>query len=119
MPAALLRRRAGAVGLAAGALLATTGVLAPEIDDGSIAYLLAKPVSRHTIVRSKLTVAAGCVLAFAVLPVLVAGLVLRTSDPRFALGFALGALAGGLLVAGLAGAAGRQALVRRRETGGA
>ena len=27
------------------ALLATTGVLAPEIDDGSISYLLAKPIS--------------------------------------------------------------------------
>jgi ABC-2 type transport system permease protein len=77
-------------------LLATTGLLAPEIDDGSISYLLAKPVSRHVIVLSKLAVAAGCVLAFAVLPVLVAGLVLRPSEPRFALGFALGALAGGL-----------------------
>ena len=36
------------------ALLATTGLLAPEIDDGSISYLLAKPISRHSIVVSKL-----------------------------------------------------------------
>lgn len=78
------------------ALLATTGLLAPEIDDGSISYLLAKPIPRSTIVLSKLAVAAGCVLVFAVLPVLVAGLVLRPGEPRFALGFALGALAGGL-----------------------
>ena len=42
------------------ALLATTGLLAPEIDDGSVAYLLAKPISRHTIVLSKLLVALGC-----------------------------------------------------------
>ena len=41
------------------ALLATSGLLAPEIDDGSIAYLLAKPISRHTIVASKLVVAIG------------------------------------------------------------
>jgi ABC-2 type transport system permease protein len=78
------------------ALLATSGLLAPEIDDGSISYLLAKPIPRSTIVLSKLAVAAGCVLALAVLPVLVAGLVLRPAEPRFALGFALGALAGGL-----------------------
>ncbi|MDI6908687.1 ABC transporter permease subunit [Nocardioides sp.] len=75
------------------ALLATSGLLAPEIDDGSISYLLAKPISRHTIVASKLVVAAGCVLAFAAVPVLIAALILR---PSYALGFALGALLGGL-----------------------
>ncbi len=78
------------------ALLATTGLLAPEIDDGSISYLLAKPISRYTIVLSKLAVATACVVAFAVVPVLAAGLVLRTSEPSFGLGLALGAFAGGL-----------------------
>jgi len=78
------------------ALLATSGLLAPEIDDGSISYLLAKPISRHTIVASKLVVAAACVVAFAAVPVLGAGLILRTDTPSFALGFALGALLGGL-----------------------
>ncbi len=77
------------------ALLATTGVLAPEIDDGSVAYLLAKPIPRMTIVLSKLAVAWGCVIAFAVLPILVAGLVLLPGQPRVAAGFALGALAAG------------------------
>jgi ABC-2 type transport system permease protein len=78
------------------ALLATTGVLAPEIDDGSISYLLAKPISRHTIVISKLVVAATCVLVFAALPMLVAGLVLLLDEPRLGAGFALGSLIGGL-----------------------
>lgn len=78
------------------ALLATSGLLAPEIDDGSISYLLAKPVSRHTIVVSKLLVAAGCVLVFAAAPVLVAGLVLMSGEPSFAAGFAIGALGGGI-----------------------
>lgn len=78
------------------ALLATSGLLAPEIDDGSISYLLAKPISRHTIVISKLLVAAACVLVFAALPVLVAGLVLMSGEPSFAIGFAVGALAGGV-----------------------
>ena len=78
------------------ALLATTGVLAPEIDDGSIAYLLAKPISRHTIVVSKLVVAGSCVLLFAAVPMLIAGLVLALDDPQLGAGFALGSLAGGL-----------------------
>jgi ABC-2 type transport system permease protein len=78
------------------ALLATTGLLAPEIDDGSISYLLAKPISRHTIVISKLVVAAICVLIFAAVPMLVAGLILLPDEPRLALGFALGSLVGGL-----------------------
>ncbi|HJR38651.1 MAG TPA: ABC transporter permease subunit [Nocardioidaceae bacterium] len=78
------------------ALLATTGVLAPEIDDGSIAYLLAKPISRHTIVVSKLVVAGSCVLLFAAVPMLIAGLVLALDDPLLGAGFALGSLAGGL-----------------------
>ena len=77
-------------------LLATTGVLAPEIDDGSISYLLAKPISRHTIVVSKLVVAATCVLLFAAVPMLVAGLVLLFDEPPVAIGFALGSLVGGL-----------------------
>ncbi|WP_182524935.1 ABC transporter permease [Nocardioides dongkuii] len=78
------------------ALLATSGLLAPEIDDGSISYLLAKPVSRQTIIASKLAVAAACVLVFAALPTLAAGLVLATSEPVLAGGFALGSMLGGL-----------------------
>src|SRR4051812_22938751 len=77
------------------ALLATSGLLAPEIDDGSISYLLAKPISRHTIVASKLLVALGCVLAFGAVPMFLAGLVVRTDQPSLAVGFAVGALVGG------------------------
>jgi len=78
------------------ALVATTGVLSSEIDDTSVVYLLAKPLSRLTIVVSKLVVASGCVLVFAATPLLVAGLVLRPDDPRLGVGFAVGGLAGGL-----------------------
>jgi ABC-2 type transport system permease protein len=77
------------------ALLATSGLLASEIDDGSISYLLAKPVSRYTIVASKLLVAFGCVLAFGAVPMLVAGLILLSSTPVVAVAFAVGALVGG------------------------
>jgi ABC-2 type transport system permease protein len=78
------------------ALLATTGLLAPEIDDGSISYLLAKPISRHTIIASKLAVAAACVLVFAVVPMLVAGLILLGDVPELGVGFAVGSLVGGI-----------------------
>jgi len=77
------------------ALVATTGVLAPEIDDGSIAYLLAKPVSRHTIVISKLTVAVGCVVTFGAIPMLIAGMVLMIEEPSLGPGYAVGSLLGG------------------------
>ncbi len=64
------------------ALIATTGVLAPEIDDGSISYLLAKPISRHVIVVSKLLVAGGCVLVFGAVPMLISGLVMAPGTPE-------------------------------------
>jgi ABC-2 type transport system permease protein len=78
------------------ALIATTGVLSSEIDDGSVIYLLAKPLSRLTIVVSKLVVAFGCVLVFAAAPLLGAGLILRPGTPRLGAGFAVGGFAGGL-----------------------
>ena len=77
------------------ALLATSGLLASEIDDGAISYLLAKPVSRYAIVMSKLVVAFVCVVAFGAVPMLVAGFILLPSSPSLAVGFAIGSLLGG------------------------
>ena len=50
------------------ALLAATAVLGPEIDDGSIVYLLAKPVNRHGVAISKCAVALGATLLLGALP---------------------------------------------------
>jgi ABC-2 type transport system permease protein len=80
-------------------LIAGTGVLATEVDDGSIVYLLAKPVPRQVVVASKLVVALGGVGACAVLPLLVAGVVL--GDPRDGLGYAVGGVVGGVTYAAL------------------
>jgi ABC-2 type transport system permease protein len=77
------------------ALLATSGLFAPEIDDGSISYLLAKPLSRHTIAISKLVVAVGCVIVFGVVPMLISGLILIFDQPDVAIAFAVGSLAAG------------------------
>lgn len=53
-------------------LLIGTGVINPEIDDGSIVYLLAKPVPRRSILLAKLAVALATMLVFAVLPIMAA-----------------------------------------------
>jgi len=66
------------------ALLAGTGAIGPEIDDGSIVYLLAKPISRYTIVLSKLAVAVLTALVLGALPVVVATLVLARSPGSLA-----------------------------------
>lgn len=77
-------------------LVAGTGAIGPEIDEGSIVYLLAKPLNRYSIVVTKLLVALGVVVAFGVVPVAVAGVVLTGEVGRVTLAFALGALAAGV-----------------------
>ena len=75
------------------AILATSSVLGPEVDDGSIVYLLSKPVSRHGIAISKWVVALGATLAAGALPILVGGLV--TGDSTRALALFVGAAVAG------------------------
>jgi len=76
-------------------LIAGTGSIGPEIDDGSIVYLLAKPLNRYSIVVTKLAVAIAVVIAFGVLPIAVAGVVLTGEVGDVTIAFALGALAAG------------------------
>lgn len=73
------------------ALIAGTGSIGPEIDDGSILYLLSKPLSRHLILRSKLAVAVGVSVLFGAVAVLIAGLLMSGMSNRLALGYAAGA----------------------------
>ncbi len=77
-------------------LIAGTGVIGPEIDDGSIIYVLAKPLPRPTIVVTKLAVAVGCLVAFAAIPTLIAGVIMSGFDDGVAVGFAVGAVVAGL-----------------------
>lgn len=77
-------------------LIAGTGVIGPEIDDGSIIYLLSKPIPRSVIVATKFLVAIGCVLAFAAIPTYVAGLVLGGTSNDLAFGFGVAALVAGV-----------------------
>jgi ABC-2 type transport system permease protein len=77
-------------------LIGGTGSIGPEIDEGSIVYLLAKPLNRYSIVVTKLVVAAGVVVLFGVVPVAVAGVVLTGALGTVAVAFTLGALAAGI-----------------------
>jgi ABC-2 type transport system permease protein len=77
-------------------LITGTGSIGPEIDDGSIIYILSKPISRYTIVLSKLLSAIVVVTLFSALPTLVAGLITAGTQDRVALAYAIGALVAGL-----------------------
>jgi ABC-2 type transport system permease protein len=76
------------------ALIVTTGVLGTEIDDGSIVFLLSKPISRPVVLQTKLVVAMGLTVVFAAVPVLLAGLIMVGGADGMTLGFTVGALAG-------------------------
>jgi ABC-2 type transport system permease protein len=82
-------------------LIAGTGAIGPEIDDGSIVYLLAKPVNRLSIILTKLAVAIGVVTAFGAVPMLVAGTVLTGEVSRFTLAFAVGSFVAGIAYSAL------------------
>ena len=82
-------------------LIVGTGVIASEIDDGSIVYLLAKPVSRDSIVVTKLLIAIGCLVLFAVVPTVLTGLILSGGEAGLPLAFGAGALAASVAYAAL------------------
>ncbi|MFI7102911.1 ABC transporter permease subunit [Streptomyces sp. NPDC050161] len=72
-------------------VIAGTGAIGPEIDDGSVVYLLAKPVRRSTIIFTKLLVAIGVTVAFSAVPVLIAGFVLNGNSQQIAVAYAVAA----------------------------
>ena len=82
-------------------LIAGTGSIGPEIDEGSIVYLLAKPLNRHSIIVTKLVVATGVVVLFGVVPIAVAGIVLTGEVGVVTVAFTLGALAAGVTYSAL------------------
>ena len=57
------------------ALLFGTGALGAEIEDGTAMFLLAKPLSRRTVVFTKVAVAAACSATLTCGPILLGGLI--------------------------------------------
>ncbi|WP_248964982.1 ABC transporter permease subunit [Sphaerisporangium perillae] len=80
-------------------LIAGTGTIAPEIDDGTIIHLLSKPISRPMIAITKFAVAASLLALFAAVPTFAASYLLIRNEAGIASGFALGALIGGIAYA--------------------
>jgi ABC-2 type transport system permease protein len=77
-------------------LIAGTGTIAPEIDDGTIIHLLSKPISRPVIAVTKFVVSASLLAVFAAVPTFAAAYLLISNEAGIAAGFALGALIGGI-----------------------
>src|SRR5690242_5298807 len=82
-------------------LIAGTGSIGPEIDDGSIVYVLAKPLSRYSIVLTKLVVAIIVLAGFSTLPILIAGFIMANGDSNVAIGYAAGSLVAGFAYSAL------------------
>lgn len=77
-------------------LLVGTGVIGPEIDDGSIVYLLAKPVPRSRILASKLAVALSATVVFGVLPIMAATAIAGDEQLRLTQAYGLASLLAGI-----------------------
>ncbi|MCG6494830.1 ABC transporter permease [Kitasatospora sp. A2-31] len=76
-------------------LVVGTGAIATEIDDGSIVYLLAKPLPRWKIVTTKLAVAVATTWVLAAIPTLLSGLMLYGTQDGLALGYTVAVLLAG------------------------
>lgn len=82
-------------------VIAGTGAIGPEIDDGSVVYLLAKPIKRPTIIMTKLIVAIGVTMAFSAIPTLIAGLILNGNGGQLAVAYTVAALVASIAYAAL------------------
>jgi ABC-2 type transport system permease protein len=80
------------------ALVIGTAVIGSEVEDGTLVYLLVKPIARWKTALAKLLVAAGLTIALTVPPLVLTGvLVGGTGGDSLSVtfGFALAAIAGG------------------------
>ncbi|MFJ4829702.1 ABC transporter permease [Streptomyces sp. NPDC088747] len=82
-------------------VIAGTGAIGPEIDDGSVVYLLAKPLKRPTIIFTKLIVAIAVTMAFSAVPTFVAGMVLNGNGQQIAVAYTVAALVASIAYAAL------------------
>lgn len=78
------------------AVIVATAALGSEIEEGTIVYVLAKPVARIRIVAAKLGIAWLVVVLLVSVPTLVAGLVGHAHDPSLAIAYAAASAIGAL-----------------------
>lgn len=82
-------------------VIAGTGAIGPEIDDGSVVYLLSKPVGRPTIIFTKLIVAIAVTMVFSAVPTLIAGFILNGNGQQVAVAGTVAALVASIAYAAL------------------
>ncbi|WP_151773799.1 ABC transporter permease [Streptomyces abyssomicinicus] len=82
-------------------VIAGTGAIGPEIDDGSVMYLLAKPVQRRTVLLTKLVVAIAVTMVFSAVPTLIAALILVGTADGIAVAYTVAALVASVAYASL------------------
>lgn len=82
-------------------VIAGTGAIGPEIDDGSVVYLLSKPVKRPTIIFTKLIVAIAVTMVFSAVPTLIAGFILNGNGQQIAVAYTVAALVASIAYAAL------------------
>jgi ABC-2 type transport system permease protein len=84
------------------ALILGTGAIGAEIDDGTAVFLLSKPLSRRSVVLTKLVVAAACAIALTCGPMLAAGVIGAGGlGDGLVLGFVAAAAIGSVLYAAI------------------
>lgn len=80
------------------ALVVGTSAIGGEIEDGTLVYVLVKPIARWRIALAKLAVAAGLTAVLAVPPILATGLLVGgfgSTSLAVTFGYAVAAIAGG------------------------
>lgn len=78
------------------AVIVGTAAIGSELEDGTIVYLLAKPLARWRIVAAKLLVAWLLVVGLVAVPILIAGLLASGGDLGLGVAYAAAAALGGL-----------------------
>lgn len=83
------------------ALIATTTLINSEFDDGSIIYLLTKPISRVSIIASKAVIVLGAGIVFAAVPMLLAGFLIVGGSSQVAVAAFLGGVVATIAYVGI------------------
>lgn len=78
------------------AVIIGTGVIGAELDDGTIVYVLAKPVPRVVVVAVRLLVAWLATAVLVGVPLLIAGIIGTGGDTGLAIAYAVAAVVGAL-----------------------
>lgn len=79
------------------ALIVGTAVLGSEMEDGSVVHILAKPISRLSVIASKWLVAAAVSAVVSAVPIYAATVLIVGEANSLAVGMIVGAIAGSVL----------------------